>query len=55
MSRFHGPQPGFKTGTTKGVIRAYKARKRKEAEERAKKKFKEIIDSQEEGMVDSQA
>lgn len=23
MSRFHGPQPGFKTGTTKGVVRRF--------------------------------
>lgn len=37
MSRFHGPQPGYKVGTTKGVMRAYRAKLRKDAEERARK------------------
>jgi len=49
MSRFHGPQSGFKTGTTKGVVRRF-LRERAEriaAEQKAKNRFSKETGTQE--------
>lgn len=47
MSRFSGSYPGYKNPHNKGVMRAYKARKRKEAEERQEAYKKQIKASSE--------